>query len=87
VTITPEAESSSVNDGHLKTVVPVIPDAPVGHFQLTLNGGKHGYIVNTRNLCNGKAVTQVSYVGQNGKRRTQNVITKVGGCQGKHRAR
>jgi hypothetical protein len=80
VTITPEAESSSVHGGHLRTVVPVIPDAPVGHFRLTVFGGKHGYIVNTRDLCIGKAVTNVAYVGQNGKHRTQNVVTKVGGC-------
>ena len=84
VTITPEAESSSVKGGHLRTVVPVIPDAPVGHFQLILNGGKHGYIVNTRNLCDSKAVTEVAYVGQNGKRRTQDVVTKVRGCHGKN---
>jgi hypothetical protein len=80
VTITPEAESASVKGGHLRTVVPVIPDAPVGHFQLRLLGGKHGYIVNTRDLCRGKAVTQVDYVGQNGKHRTQNVVTRVRGC-------
>jgi hypothetical protein len=52
----------------------------VGHFQLRLLGGKHGYIVNTRDLCRGKAVTQVDYVGQNGKHRTQNVVTRVRGC-------
>jgi hypothetical protein len=52
----------------------------VGHFRLTVFGGKHGYIVNTRDLCIGKAVTKVAYVGQNGKHRTQNVVTKVGGC-------
>jgi hypothetical protein len=84
VTITPEAESSSVHGGHLKTVVPVIPDAPVGHFRLTLNGGKHGYLVNTRNICAEQAVTEVSYLAQNGKRLTQNVVTKVPGCPRNH---
>ncbi len=34
VTIMPEAESSSVKGGHLRTVVPVVPDAPIGHFRL-----------------------------------------------------
>jgi hypothetical protein len=77
VTITPEAESSSVNNGHLKTVVPIVPDAPVGHFQLTLLGGKKGYLVNTRDLCKGQAVTKVSFVGQNGRRRTQNVKART----------
>ena len=47
----PEAESASVKGGHLKTVVPVVPDAPIGHFRLNLFGGKKGYLVNTRDLC------------------------------------
>jgi hypothetical protein len=76
VTIIPQAESSSVN-GHLKTVVPIVPDAPVGHFQLTLFGGKKGYLVNTRDLCAAAATTVVKYNGQNGKNRTQRVQTKT----------
>ena len=76
VTITPEAESSSVN-GHLRTVVPIVPDAPVGHFQLTLLGGKKGYLVNTRDLCAEPAVTKVQFTGQNGRRYAQNVKAKT----------
>ena len=33
--------------------VPVVPDAPIGHFRLTLFGGKRGYLTNTRSLCAG----------------------------------
>ncbi len=77
VTITPEAESSSVNGGHLRTIVPIVPDAPVGHFQLTLLGGKKGYLVNTRDLCSSPAVTKVQFVGQNGRRYNQNVKAKT----------
>ena len=58
VMIMPQAESSSVNNGHLKSVVPVIPDAPVGHFRLSLFGGSKGYLVNTRDLCGGDIVAQ-----------------------------
>ena len=36
VTLLPQAESRSVNGGFLRTTVPVIPDAPIGHFRLTL---------------------------------------------------
>ena len=39
VTVLPEAESSSVNNGHLRTVVPIVPDVPIGHFRLDLFGG------------------------------------------------
>ncbi len=51
VTLMPEAESSSVQHGRLKTVVPVIPDAPIGHFRFTLFGGSQGYLSNTQSLC------------------------------------
>ncbi len=47
VTLMPEAESSSVQNGRLKTVVPVVPDAPIGHFRFTLFGGSQGYLSNT----------------------------------------
>ena len=73
----PEAESSSVNGGHLKTVVPVVPDAPIGHFRLDLLGGKKGYLVNTRDLCASAAKIQVNYTAQNGKTLSQTVKTKT----------
>jgi hypothetical protein len=77
VTIIPEAESSSVKNGHLKTVVPVIPDAPIGHFRLTLFGGKQGYISNTRGLCGGPIAAGIEYKAQNGKRLARNVRVKT----------
>jgi hypothetical protein len=87
VTIMPQARSSSVRRGHLKTTVPVIPDAPVGHFQLNLLGGRQGYLINTRSLCSkrNKPIAIVEYQGQNGKRRTQRVRAKAacGGKKGK----
>jgi hypothetical protein len=77
VTIVPEAMSSSVKGGHLKTVVPVVPDAPIGHFRLTLFGAKKGYLQNTRSLCAAAAVTTVEYVAQSGKTLTQRVQAKT----------
>ena len=77
VMIMPEAESSSVNGGHLKTVVPVIPDAPIGHFRLNLFGGKQGYLVNTRSLCAGSVAATVEYIAQNGRKLTQNPRIKT----------
>jgi len=77
VTIIPEAISSSVQGGHLKTVVPVVPDAPIGHFRLTLFGGKQGYLSNTRDLCGTAPLSTVEFTGQNGKRLTQKVRAKT----------
>jgi hypothetical protein len=87
VLLIPEAMSSSVEGGHLKTVVPTVPDAPIGHFRLTLFGGKRGYLTNTQSLCSGPAaITTVEYVAQSGKRVTQKVKAKTGcGAKSKHK--
>ena len=79
----PEAESSSVKGGHLRTVVPVVPDAPIGHFRLKLFGGKKGYLVNTRDLCASASQTTVEYTAQNGKKLTEQVSTKTACGAGK----
>ena len=72
VSLIPRAKSSSV-DGALKTVVPTVPDAPIGDFRLTVFGGKKGYLINTRSLCAKKVVSTIEYVAQNGKKLTQNI--------------
>ncbi len=88
VTVIPEAESTSVNGGHLKTVVPVVPDAPIGHFRLTLFGGKQGYLQNTRSLCAGAAVSTIAFAAQNGKTLTRQVKAKTAcGAKGKKHKR
>lgn len=77
VTIMPEAQSSSVKGGQLKTTVPVVPDAPIGHFRLKLFGGRKGYIANTRSLCLAPPIATIQYAGQNGKQASQSVTTKT----------
>jgi hypothetical protein len=86
VTILPEAESSSVNGGHLKTVVPVIPDVPIGHFRFTLFGGAQGYLSNTQSLCSSPIVSAVEFDAQNGKKLTQQVKAKTA-CKAKKRTK
>lgn len=77
VSLMPRAETKSVR-GKLATTVPVVPDAAIGHFGLTIFGGKTGYLSNTRSLC-GKTrpSVQVAYVGQNGKSMKQKVKVKA----------
>ncbi len=77
VTLMPEAESSSVQNGRLRTVVPVIPDAPIGNFRFTLFGGKQGYISNTQSLCSEPTTSTIEFSAQNGKTMTQQVKTKT----------
>ena len=75
--LVPRAKSSSVDKGALKTVVPTVPDAPIGTFKLTLLGGKQGYLINTRSLCAHPVVSKVTYTAQNGKQLSQNVKAKA----------
>jgi hypothetical protein len=77
VDLLPRAETTTVNGGRLKTVAPVIPDAPIGHFALTVFGGKRGYLVNTRDICANTPVVRVGYLGQNGKAVSQQIKVKT----------
>jgi hypothetical protein len=77
VTVVPQAESSSVNSGFLRTVVPIVPDAPIGHFRLTLLGGNKGYLVNTRDICAAAATTTIKYTAHNGKKLTRRARTRT----------
>jgi hypothetical protein len=77
VKLLPRADTKTVK-GKLKTTVPVVPDAPIGHFSLTIFGGKTGYLSNTRDICKNQPAIKVDFTGQNGKTRTQNVKVKTG---------
>jgi hypothetical protein len=86
VTLMPQGESASDKNGFLRTVVPVIPDAQIGYFALSLLGGKQGYLINTRDLCRKPKPTTVEYTAQNGKVTTQEVRLKAScGRKGKRR--
>jgi hypothetical protein len=80
VDLVPRAETKTITKGgagELKTTVPVVPDAPIGHFALSIFGGKTGYLVNTRNLCGRAPVTEIEYAAQSGKTLTQKVKVKA----------
>jgi hypothetical protein len=86
VKLVPRADTRTVK-GRLQTTVPVIPDAPIGHFRLRLFGGKQGYLVNTRDVCGRQPVIDVDYVGQNGKSYSQAIKVKAPCGGGKARAK
>jgi hypothetical protein len=77
VKLVPRADTKTTRSGQLKTTVPVVPDAPIGHFRLTVFGGKTGYLINTRNICKHTPVTQIAYTGQNGKTSSQKAPIKT----------
>ncbi len=84
VNLVPRADTKTVG-GRLQTTVPVIPDAPIGHFRLNVFGGKTGYLINTRDICIHTPLAQVAYTAQNGKTSSQKV--KVKAACGKKKAR
>jgi hypothetical protein len=80
VNLMPRAETKTITKGgagQLQTTVPVVPDAPIGHFALTVFGGKTGYLVNTRDICVKTPVTKIAYTAQNGKSYVENVKVKA----------
>ena len=73
----PRAETDIGRSGRLKTIVPVVPDAPIGHFRLTLFGGKTRLPGQHPQPLRLAAEIKVAFTGQNGKGLTQQVKTQV----------
>ncbi len=69
--------------GRLRTTFDVVPDVPVSKFALTVRGGKHGLLVNTRSLCNRKYKVLARFKAQNGKKSNQRPKLRTS-CKKKH---
>ena len=85
VNLVPRAETETVKGGRLMTTVPVVPDAPIGHFRLNVYGGKTGYLINTRDICVHRPAVQIAYTGQNGKTTSESIKVKAACGKGKTR--
>jgi hypothetical protein len=59
-----------------------LPDAPIEAFELRMKGGKKGLVVNSRDLCTGRARALVRFVAQNGKLEVVRPVV-VPSCGGK----
>jgi len=81
VNLVPRAETTTLTGkkgvGRLQTTVAVVPDAPIGHFRLTVFGGKNGYLANTRNICVRPPTVRVAFTAQSGRKLTRNVKVKA----------
>ena len=51
----------------LRNTFKSVPDAPVTKFELELEGGKKGLLVNSTNICKGTHKARAAFTGQNGK--------------------
>ncbi len=89
VSLLPRGETTTITTksgaGKLQTTVPVVPDAPIGHFQLTIFGGKIGYLANTRSLCAHVPVVKVGFVAQSGRSYSERAKVAAPSCKTKAR--
>ncbi len=73
--------------GGIRSSFESVPDAPVSKFILTMQGGKKGLVVNSRNLCAGKNRASAQFTGQNGVPHDFRPVMKAncGGKRKRHR--
>lgn len=68
----------------LRTVFSGVPDAPVSRFVLTMDGGKKGLLINSKDLCKvkkKKRVSALNMTAQNGKQLKNNKLPlQISGC-------
>jgi hypothetical protein len=64
----------------IRNTFETVPDAPVTKFQLTMQGGSKGLLVNNTQLCKASPKANVVFDGQNGKTAEANPLVSVGGC-------
>jgi hypothetical protein len=57
----------SAKHHRIRTTFSPIPDVPVSKFTLTMQGGKKGLLINSRNLCTHKYFSRLEFLAQNGK--------------------
>lgn len=50
--------------GRMQAGVEDIPDTPLKSFELTIKGGRPGYLVLSRNICGAEAVADVTFTSQ-----------------------
>ena len=69
----------------LRTTFNMVPDVAVSKFNLKLDGGSHGLIVNTQNICKSadRRTVGVELSGHNGMANPQNPVIDVAACNSK----
>ena len=73
--------------GGIRSSFETVPDAPVSKFILTMQGGKKGLVVNSRNLCAGTNRADAEFTGQNGRAYDFRPVVRAAGCRKKRKRR
>ena len=69
--------------GGIRVSVEEVPDAPVSKVVVTMQGGKKGLIVNSRDLCAKKSKANAEFTAHNNKQHRANPVVRAVGCGGK----
>jgi hypothetical protein len=59
--------------GRIQAGVDDVPDTPVKTFELTIDGGRSGYLVLSRNICGAEAVADGTFTSQAGQTYRQKI--------------
>jgi hypothetical protein len=70
VALNVRVNSSVSKDGKLVSTIPVVPDAPVTRFDLTLKGGPKGILVVNGNACKRAKTTNLTLTAHNNNKQT-----------------
>lgn len=68
--------------GGIRNSIEAAPDAPVTRFTLSMQGGKKGLLVNSRDICRSRARASVQMTGQNGKPHDFAPVVRNKKCRG-----
>ncbi|HEX8690060.1 MAG TPA: hypothetical protein VF729_07440 [Solirubrobacterales bacterium] len=67
--------------GGIRATVEDAPDAPLSKALISMQGGRKGLIVNSRNLCDGISRAKVNLKAQSAKRRSLRPAVRPRGCK------
>ncbi len=67
VRIVLQGKIDTAKGGRIRNTFDVVPDAPVSRFELTMNGGKNGILVNSTDLCRANRKGVADFTAQNGR--------------------
>lgn len=81
VTVDLWADSYVDSKQRLESTFTNIPDVPVRDFEMSLNGGQHGILKSTVNVCGASKTTTVEYTGHNGGTTKQRVAFTAPDCK------
>jgi hypothetical protein len=78
--LTVRAQTELTGTRAVRSSIPAGPDVPVDRIELTLRGGRDGFLVAQRNLCSSAVPMRVSLVSHSGARRQRVARSRVTGC-------